>query len=81
MISLSVTLFQFRTKISANLCRTLTEGSVMQIPQYRLSILGDKHQMYVQNVGRMALFINFSELHSVTQSGLIDMAIMLHTER
>lgn len=54
MISLSVTLFQFRTKISANLCRTLTEGSVMQIPQYRLSILGDKHQMYVQNVGRMA---------------------------
>lgn len=54
MISLSVTLFQFRTKISANLCRTLTEGSVMQISQYRLSILGDKHQMYVQNVGRMA---------------------------
>lgn len=54
MISLSVTLFQFRTKISANLCRTLTEGSVMQIPQYRLSILGDKYQMYVQSVCRMA---------------------------
>lgn len=54
MISLSVTLFQFRTKISANLYRTLTEGGVMQIPRYRLSILGDKHQMYVQSLGRMA---------------------------
>ena len=54
MISLSVTLFQFRTKISANLGRTLTESSVIQIPQYGLSILGDKHEIYVQSVGRMA---------------------------
>ena len=44
MISLSVTLFQFRTKISANLCRTLTEGGVMQIPSigFRYLVINTK---------------------------------------
>ena len=54
----------------------------MKIPNIGFSILGDKHQN-VRAKRRLhgVILLILVELHSVTQSGLIDMVIMLHTER